>query len=56
MRPAIVEIVGAQWLQRLDQHNRDGGAEETDRDDAGDDIVADRSIVDESMDTDNASA
>lgn len=23
VRPAIVEIVGAQWLQRLDQHNRD---------------------------------
>jgi hypothetical protein len=22
VRPAIVEIVGAQWLQRLDQHNR----------------------------------
>ncbi len=32
VRPAIVEIVGAQWLQRLDQHNRDddddGGNEE----------------------------
>ncbi len=28
VRPAIVEIVGEQWLQRLDQHNRD--------DDAGD--------------------
>ncbi|MFC6448480.1 hypothetical protein, partial [Shinella zoogloeoides] len=23
VRPAIVEIVGEQWLQRLDQHNRD---------------------------------
>lgn len=23
VRPAIVEIVGAQWLQRLDQHGRD---------------------------------
>jgi hypothetical protein len=23
VRPAIVEIVGAQWLQRLDQHDRD---------------------------------
>ena len=23
VRPAIIEIVGEQWLQRLDQHNRD---------------------------------
>ncbi|KIQ27745.1 DUF4194 domain-containing protein [Xanthomonas campestris] len=23
VRPAIVEVVGEQWLQRLDQHNRD---------------------------------
>ena len=27
VRPAIVEIVGAQWLQRLDQHNRDDADE-----------------------------
>lgn len=31
VRPAIVEIVGAQWLQRLDQHNR-GGDEGVDDD------------------------
>jgi Domain of unknown function (DUF4194) len=31
VRPAIVEIVGAQWLQRLDQHNR-GEDENEDRD------------------------
>lgn len=31
IRPAIVEIVGTQWLQRLDQHNRDDdGVEEHD--------------------------
>ena len=34
VRPAIVEIVGEQWLQRLDQHNRDeagdAGAEDDD--------------------------
>lgn len=31
VRPAIVEIVGTQWLQRLDQHNRDDeGVEEHD--------------------------
>ena len=30
VRPAIVEIVGAQWLQRLDQHNRDDGDEDAD--------------------------
>jgi hypothetical protein len=34
-RPAIVEVVGEQWLQRLDQHNRGGddaddGAEDDD--------------------------
>ena len=31
VRPAIVEIVGAQWLQRLDQHNRDDDGENEDR-------------------------
>lgn len=34
-RPAIVEVVGEQWLQRLDQHNRDddtqdGGGQDAD--------------------------
>ena len=38
VRPAIVEIVGEQWLQRLDQHNRD---------DAGDDTDADTTEVDD---------
>ncbi len=36
-RPAIVEIVGEQWLHRLDQHNRDDdvdGADVTEDDDA----------------------
>lgn len=33
-RPAIVEIVGEQWLQRLDQHNRDDDGVETEDDDA----------------------
>jgi len=28
VRPAIVDIVGAQWLQRLDQHNRDEDRDE----------------------------
>jgi hypothetical protein len=35
-RPAIVEIAGEQWLQRLDQHNR-GDAETDDADDAMED-------------------
>ena len=30
VRPAIVEIVGETWLQRLDQHNRDDDAGEAD--------------------------
>ena len=37
VRPAIVDIVGEAWLQRLDQHNRDdeaGDAEATEDDDA----------------------
>lgn len=36
VRPAIVEIVGEQWLQRLDQHNRDDQVRDDDenRDDA----------------------
>lgn len=37
VRPAIVEVLGEQWLQRLDQHNRDDDAEDaevTEDDDA----------------------
>ena len=34
-RPAIVEVVGEQWLQRLDQHNRDDDVADDDADDAG---------------------
>lgn len=35
VRPAVVEIVGAQWLQRLDQHHRGDTAEdEAEADDA----------------------
>lgn len=35
VRPAVVEIVGAQWLQRLDQHNRgDADEDEAEADDA----------------------
>ena len=30
VRPAIVDIVGEQWLQRLDQHNRDEAPEQGD--------------------------
>lgn len=33
VRPAIVEIVGEQWLQRLDQHNRGDDANDTAEDD-----------------------
>ncbi|WP_300617123.1 DUF4194 domain-containing protein [Dokdonella sp.] len=33
VRPAIVEIVGEQWLQRLDQHNRGDDADDTAEDD-----------------------
>ncbi len=46
VRPAIVEIVGAQWLQRLDQHNRidderadEESAEEGIAEDGGDGTV-----------------
>ena len=37
VRPAIVDIVGEQWLQRLDQHNRDDEGEAAD----GDDVMED---------------
>jgi len=33
VRPAIVEIVGEHWLQRLDQHNRDDDGDEVAEDD-----------------------
>lgn len=33
VRPAIVDIVGEQWLQRLDQHNLDDVADEATEDD-----------------------
>jgi len=33
VRPAIVEVVGETWLQRLDQHNRDEDAVEATEDD-----------------------
>lgn len=52
VRPAIVEIVGAQWLQRLDQHNRDdddGGNEEG----SG---VMNNDMADTDRDTDDVSA
>ena len=29
VRPAIVEVIGEQWLQRLDQHNRDEAGDDT---------------------------
>ena len=38
VRPAIVEIVGEQWLQRLDRHNRDD--EDTDEVTEDDDAAA----------------
>jgi hypothetical protein len=49
VRPAIVEIVGAQWLQRLDQHNRD------DDEDSGGDADHDAAATD-TTDTDDVSA
>ncbi|KRG68163.1 DUF4194 domain-containing protein [Pseudoxanthomonas dokdonensis] len=44
VRPAIVDIVGEHWLQRLDQHNRDGGADDASADEpsnAGQDNMED---------------
>ena len=41
VRPAIVEIIGPQWLQRLDQHNLDEGESEADADQPGDDLDTD---------------
>ena len=44
VRPAIVDIVGEHWLQRLDQHNRDEAQDEGDEAEAvtteGDDAAA----------------
>lgn len=37
VRPAIVEIVGEQWLQRLDQHRGDDERTDADADDATED-------------------
>lgn len=68
VRPAIVEIVGAQWLQRLDQHNRDDATDDDDPDDtpavdSADDTVnrdvadtAETADTDLDMDTDDVSA
>ena len=40
VRPALVEIVGELWLQRLDQHNRDDEAEDAEVEAMGDDDAA----------------
>ena len=40
VRPAIVDIVGETWLQRLDQHNRDDEAEDAEVEAMGDDDAA----------------
>lgn len=40
VRPAIVDIVGETWLQRLDQHNRDDEAEDAEVEAIGDDDAA----------------
>lgn len=40
VRPAIVDIVGEQWLQRLDQHNRDEAPNEDDTLTEDDDAAA----------------
>ncbi len=49
VRPAIVEIVGAQWLQRLDQHN----CGDDDGEDGNDDTTTDATDM---TDTDDVSA
>ncbi|WP_024889134.1 DUF4194 domain-containing protein [Luteimonas huabeiensis] len=40
VRPAIVDIVGEQWLQRLDQHNRDDADPDAETETAEDDHAA----------------
>ncbi|MFC3816286.1 DUF4194 domain-containing protein [Lysobacter sp. GCM10012299] len=50
VRPAIVEIVGAHWLQRLDQHNQDDGDASMEASSAED------SGTDETMEPDDVSA
>ena len=40
VRPAIVDIIGETWLQRLDQHNRDDEAEDAEVEAMGDDDAA----------------
>ena len=52
VRPAIVEIVGAQWLQRLDQHNRD---DEDGSNEEGSGVV-NNDAADTDRDTDDVSA
>lgn len=57
VRPAIVEIVGAQWLQRLDQHDlkqRDRDDDENEDQDAADGTTA--AIDTDITDTDDVSA
>lgn len=40
VRPAIVDIIGETWLQRLDQHNRDDEADDAEAEAMGDDDAA----------------
>lgn len=57
VRPAIVEIVGAQWLQRLDQHNRDAGEDEeedADEEPADDADDAPSAVIVDATDTTDA--
>lgn len=53
VRPAIVEIVGAQWLQRLDQHNRDD--DDSDDEDVAEtgtaEVSPEDSVTDDSAET-----
>lgn len=52
VRPAIVEIVGAHWLQRLDQHNRD---DEDDGNEEGSGVM-NNDAADTDRDSDDVSA
>ena len=49
VRPAIVDIVGAQWLQRLDQHNDQAAGDEDGRGGGVDDDAMEMDSMD--MDT-----
>ncbi|QSX75926.1 DUF4194 domain-containing protein [Lysobacter arenosi] len=53
VRPAIVEIVGAQWLQRLDQHNTDQNGTDQNSPQQDDDG---QSVVEQAMEPDDVSA